>query len=361
MNRLTTRALTLVGAIALAATGAVAAPLTVADAAAPQTRIVQLGDSYSAGNGTGTYTETDCWRSPENYGAQVARRLGASYTNVSCSGGVVADLLEPRALGSESTRTATYTIDPAEHPDQQAEWERRARESQLCGTVTQPDFYYDLRVTSFVAAGSVATGTATCQLMTEPQINAVDRSTDLVFVTIGGNDLGFSTIVAQCMVAREPGGCETALDSATAQAPAMMERAKAALVAVHERSGGHAQVYLLSYPFLMNTDTYSIPEAAPTYDAGRGLRDLQVYGDELQAKGIAELNGQGPDDFHYVDTVKAAWGGHAHGLDPRTVPDQSASWLVPVAAPGRQQPEWVHPTQDGWNATAGALYAAVTS
>lgn len=359
MNRLTTRALHLVGALALAATGAIAAPPLGADAARATT-IVQLGDSYSAGNGTGTYTETNCWRSPENYGAQVARRMDAAYVNVSCSGGVVQDILEPRALGSATTKTATYAIDPGEHPDQRAEWERRARESQLCGTVTQSDLYYDLRVTSFVAAGSVATGTAECQLMAEPQINAVDRTTDLVFVTIGGNDLGFSTIVTQCMVLREPGGCETALDSATTRAPAMMERAQAALKAVHDRSGGRAEVYLLSYPFLMNTDSYGIPEAAPTYDAGRGLRDLQVYGDELQAKAIAELDAQGPDHFHYVDTIKAAWGGHAHGLDPRTVADQSNAWLVPVAAPGRQQPEWVHPTQDGWNATAGALYAAVT-
>jgi hypothetical protein len=109
----------------------------------------------------------------------------------------------------------------------------------------------------------------------------------------------------------------------------------------------------------MNTDSYGIPEAAPTYDAGRGLRDLQVYGDKLQAKGIAELNAEGADDFHYVDTVKAVWGGYAHGLDPRTIADQSAAWLVPVAAPGRQQPEWVHPTADGWAATADALEAAL--
>ena len=95
-------ALALVLDLALAATGAAAAPVAAAASRGP--RIVQLGDSYSAGNGTGTYTETDCWRSPENYGSQVARSLGASYTNVSCSGGVVGDLLEPRALGSAASR-----------------------------------------------------------------------------------------------------------------------------------------------------------------------------------------------------------------------------------------------------------------
>ena len=345
-------------AVVLGFAGAVAGPAPAGAASAP--RIVQLGDSYSAGNGTGDYTETDCWRSPKNYGAQVARRIGATYTNVACSGGVIADILQPRALGSETTRTATYVIDPAQYPDQEAQWQRRAREEHLCGVPTEPDLYYDLRMTSFVAAGSLATGTAACQLMARAQIDAVDRSTDLVFVTIGGNDLGFSTIVTQCLVLREPGGCRSALDGATAQAPAMMERTEAALAAVHDKSGGHAEIYLLSYPFLLNTDSYAIPEAAPTYDAGRGLRDLQVYGDQVQARGIQQLNAQGPDDFHFVDTVKAAWGGHEHGLDPRTVGDQSNAWLVPVGAPGRQEAEWVHPTPDGWSATAEAVYAAVT-
>lgn len=353
------RTLTAIGVLVTALGGAIGVPASEAAAAGPP-RIVQLGDSYSAGNGTGTYTETDCWRSPQNYGAQVARRLGASYVDVACSGGVVADLLQPRALGSETTKTATYTIDPAEYPDQEAEWQRRAEQANLCGVPSQPDMYYILRVTSFVAVGSTATGTAGCQLMTRAQIDAVDPSTDMVFVTIGGNDLGFSTIVTQCLVLRESGGCQTALRTATDDAPAMMERAERALTAVSEKSGGHAQIYLLSYPFLLNTNSYGIPEAAPTYDAGRGLQDLQVYGDSVQANGIAQLNAQGPDRFHYVDTVKAAWGFHQHGLDPHTVPDNSNAWLVPVAAPGSQEPEWVHPTPDGWAATAGALYAAVT-
>jgi len=83
--------------------------------------VVQLGDSYSAGNGTGTYEERSCYRSPDNYGSQVAASIGGTYTDAACSGGVVADILQPRDLGSAFTKTATYSIDPARYPDQQTE------------------------------------------------------------------------------------------------------------------------------------------------------------------------------------------------------------------------------------------------
>ena len=325
-------------------------------------QVVQLGDSYSAGNGTGTYEERSCYRSPRNYGAQVAASIGASYVNRACSGGVIADLLEPRELGDAHPRTATYSIDPKAYPDQQAEWLRRAQTERLCGVPAQPDFSYRYTFVAGAGAGSLYTGTVSCQLVVRPQIDAVTRDTDLVFLTIGGNDLGFSTIVTNCLVLREPSSCKQALDSATAKAPEMMERAKDALRAVVARSGGHAEVYLLSYPFLVNSEGYGIPEAAPTYDAGAALNDLQRVGDAIQARGIAQLNAEsGADRYHYVGTVKQAWGGRVHGLDPHVVADNSNTWLVPAGTPGRDVAELVHPTQPGWDATAGALRDAVTA
>lgn len=328
---------------------------------AATTTVVQLGDSYSAGNGTGTYTEKSCWRSPLSYGAQVSESIGATYVNVACSGGVVRDILEPRALGDTFPRTRTYTIDPGEHADPWAEWERRATEDDLCGVPAQPDMYYSFTVTGKVAVGMAHTATAQCQLMTEPQVNAVSPKTDHVFLTVGGNDLGFSNIVVQCLVVRDPAGCRSVIDDANARLPQMRDAAVAALRVVHERSRGQAQVHLLTYPFLLNTDTYGIPEVAPSYDAGKALHDLQVVGDAAQASIVRELNATTPgSDFHVVDTVKAAWGGHAHGLDPHVAADNSQAWLVPVLAPGRERPEWVHPTLTGWTATAGALREAVT-
>ncbi len=345
-------------AAALATGGvATAAPGVVTDV--PQ--VVQLGDSYSAGNGTGTYEERSCYRSPDNYGSQVAASIGARYTDAACSGGVVADILEPRELGDAFARTATYSIDPARHPDRRAEWLRRAQTARLCGVPAQPDFSYTYSFVAGVGVNSLYTGTVSCQLVTRPQIDSVTPDTDLVFLTIGGNDIGFSTIVVNCLTLRDPSSCRQSLEAASAKAPEMVDRTKDALRAVVARSGGQAQVYLLSYPFLANTESYAIPEVAPVYDAGRALNDLQRLGDDLQARGIAELNAEtGPDRYHFVDTVKAAWGGRVHGLDPHVVADNSTAWLVPVGTPGRDVAEFVHPTQPGWDATTRALRVAVT-
>jgi hypothetical protein len=226
----------------------------------------------------------------------------------------------------------------------------------------QPDFSYRYTFVAGAGLGGLYTGTVSCQLVVRPQIDAVTADTDLVVLTIGGNDLGFSTIVTNCLVLREPSSCRQTLESAKAKAPAMMERAKDALRAVVARSGGHAEVYLLSYPFLVDTESYGIPEAAPSYDAGAALNDLQRFGDQIQAQGIAELNAEpGADRYHYVGTVKQAWGGRVHGLDPHVVADNSQAWLVPVGTPGRDVAEFVHPTQPGWDATAGALRAAVSA
>lgn len=350
----------LVAAAALMSAGPAGA-LTQGPAAAPaQQQIVQLGDSYSAGNGTGTYEERSCYRSPRNYGSQVAASLGASYVDRACSGGVIADILQPRDVGDASTKSATYSIDPATYPDQRAEWLRRAQTERLCGVPAQPDFSYRYTFVAGAGVGSLYTGTVSCQLVVQPQIDAVTPATDLVFVTIGGNDLGFSTIVTNCLVLRDPSSCRDTLESARAKAPAMVERAKDALRAVEARSGGRAEIYLLGYPYLVNTESYAIPEVAPTYDAGAALNELQRYGDQLQARGIAELDAEpGADRYHFVGTVKQAWGGHAHGLDPHVVADNSNAWLVPVGTPGRDVAEFVHPTQPGWDATAGALRTAV--
>lgn len=351
------RTLALITAVA-AMGGAVGLAAPTAGAA-PALEYVQLGDSYSAGNGAGTYEERTCWRSPDTYGARVARADGASYTNVACSGGVVADIFDPRPLGAPTLRTASYEI-PGKAPNAAHHWLRQARADRLCGTPAQPDWHYEYTVTSASQVGRTRTATVSCQLTAAPQIDAVTRDTDAVFLTIGGNDIGFSSIVLSCLVLRSASVCEGSLETADARLPRLQEQTAQALEAVHERSGGRAQIYLLGYPHLINTDSYSIPEAAPTYDAGAALDALQLEGDRVQRDAVAGLDdrARGRGGYTFVD-VKPAWEGRTHGLDPRSVPDNSRAWLVPVLAPGRAAPEWAHPTQDGYAASARALTAAM--
>ena len=137
-------------------------------------------------------------------------------------------------LGNAFTKTATYSVDPARHPDQKAEWLRRAQTERLCGVPAQPDFSYTYTFVAGAGVNDLYTGTVSCQLVARPQIDAVTPDTDLVFLTIGGNDIGFSTIVVDCLTLRDPSSCKQALDAASAKAPEMVQRTKDALRAVEQ-------------------------------------------------------------------------------------------------------------------------------
>lgn len=221
--------LSTIAALTLAATGvgasAQAAPSVLGSSGAsatsskaPTLEYVTLGDSYSAGNGTGTYDERVCWRSPDNYGAQVAQAVGAQHTTAACAGGVVADLLNPRQLGDPTTKTATYRL-PGTSPNSEKHWLRLAKDDALCGVPAQPDWYYDYTVTSSSRDAKHFTATVSCQLTAAPQIDAVTQKTDAVFLTIGGNDIGFGLITAHCLLARNAPNCSGALVAAEAKLP----------------------------------------------------------------------------------------------------------------------------------------------
>lgn len=343
-----------VGTIGVASPAATAAP---GSSTADTPHYVQLGDSYSAGNGGGSYAERTCFRSPNNYGARVAQREGATYTNAACSGGVTADILNPRELGSAKWATKTYRV-PKGAVDARAQWLEQAKAASLCGTPAQQDWSYDYAVSSSASLGGLYTATVRCQLTAAPQIDAVTPKTDAVFLTMGGNDLAFTDIATTCLFLRAAGSCASVMEEAHAGVPEMKQQLKESLRAVHQRSGGTADVYLLGYPYLINTASHRL---SPTYDFGADLDRLQRRGDAVARTGMAELNREvtGEGDFTFVD-VKTDWGGRAHGLDPWVLSSHSDAWLVPIFGAGNEYSEWVHPSPAGWGASALALYAAMS-
>lgn len=122
----------------ITATAAALVLTTPANAAAPPSgRYVALGDSFTSGPLIPTQVNLNCTRSNRNYPSLVATSIGSSsFTDVSCGGATTNDILNP-------------------------------------GTG--------------VLGGAVPA-----------QISAVDASAQLVSVGIGGNDIGFTSIVTTC-------------------------------------------------------------------------------------------------------------------------------------------------------------------
>ena len=142
--------------------------------AATSTSYVALGDSYSSGVGTGSYTlNSTCKRGVYAYPyLYTQRHAGTSLTFVACSGAKTSDAL------------AT-------------------------------------------------------------QIQAVTKSTTLVTVTVGGNDIGFANLIYQCTL----GDCSAALDSARANLEATVGGALDQVYgAVKSRAADGAQIVVLGYP-----------------------------------------------------------------------------------------------------------------
>ena len=152
----------------------VAAALAVAAGAARGATYAALGDSYSSGVGTGSYTlDSACKRSAYAYPSLWAQQHpGTSLAFVACSGAKTSDLL------------AT-------------------------------------------------------------QIQAVTSATTLVTMTIGGNDVGFASLIQQCTL----GDCSAALDSTRANLSTTLTAALDNVYnTVKSRAAFGAKIVVLGYP-----------------------------------------------------------------------------------------------------------------
>lgn len=260
--------------------------------------ILVLGDSFSAGNGAGSYYGQDgCYRSSQNYGGWVAEELKrdgipASVLTEACSGAVAKNIWSKRDFNSTALR---------------------------------------------------------------PQADAITSETDLVLLTIGGNDAQFSNIVKLCLLnTRGPTECalqlkksEKMLSDGTLEA-----RIRGVLDVISGDLVPEAGIGLLGYPMLEGDPNYSIGRGRYKVKVGQRLRDFQTKANKLQASIIASYSD--PDRFHFFD-VQPLWDNPFRGLYAGKG-DDSNTWLV-QAGSSISPATYYHPTPDGW-AAEGRMVAA---
>lgn len=310
-----------------------------------------LGDSYSAGEGTSDYVAgtavpglNQCHRSLDAYGPLVAHALDIKNANRACSGAVTDDFF---ASNSGGNQLDDGVVEPA----------------QLCVD----------------CAGGLPA--------------AVGPSTRNVTFTIGGNDVGFTSVLASCIWASEanlnygrPGrGCSSrtaitdpvrlrlaalaGFGTATAPEGRPVHAISEILARVHALAPS-AHVYLLGYPQLLaaGSGDCNVGQVEVEY-AGRHLtvatkvtpRDAQwldSVADILDATGRQAVNSAGAWAT-FVDGKKTFAG---HGICG------GQSWMNPVggslAIQSFQHVEVdinsgsMHPTASGQAAYAAALRAA---
>ena len=254
---------------------------------------VALGDSYSSGQGAGDHeAESEapwrggdgCYRSERAYpnGLLDAAGLEGTTELVACGGATAQDLAAA-----------------AEDPDAAPDW-------------------------------AVA------------QLEALDEDTDLVTLTIGGNDAGFAEVLTVChavdrcdeLFAQLAPGDE---DLVTQRIAASFHPTVTALAGVREHAP-NAAVVLVEYPRLFDPDaTASDVRLAPEELAWLNERNDQLNAMLADAAATAGVT--------FADGVADAFAGHEVGTEDPWIRGADLASL-----PASGTAEWFHPTADGHEA-----------
>jgi lysophospholipase L1-like esterase len=147
----------------------------------------------------------------------------------------------------------------------------------------------------------VACGAATTDDVLRNQVSALHRGTDLVSITIGGNDAGFAPTVISCVVAADS-GCTAAVRVARAYIAGVLPGRLDTTYAAVRRRAPDARVVVLGYPRLFDV-------AGGCGSGGMSLpkrRALNAAADQLAEMVRSRAAAAG---FTYAD-VRAAFDGH---------------------------------------------------
>jgi lysophospholipase L1-like esterase len=273
----------------------------VASAAKPNMRVLVMGDSYSAGNGAGDYSGAKgCYRSGRNYAQDFAAII----------------------------RATPYS---------------------------QP-----VSVTNVACSGAVTADFFNSKSGRPPELNAVTGGYDLIFLTIGGNDVDFKYIVATCLIAGDGALCNALLSNAEKLIAngTMKARVTKVLKGIRTRANPLARIVLLGYPFLEGDTGYTLPIGsglkAPLVKVGQRLHAIGVAADALAASIVNTLNAAYPGTpFAFVSVHKLFGGPPYHGLyASKTNPNR---WMVQPVIDTALGSTWYHPNPTGWREEAQLL------
>jgi hypothetical protein len=247
-----------------------------------------LGDSYAAGPliPNQSLNPLGCLRSDHNYAHLTAAAKGLTLTDVSCSG------------AKTNNMTETQNVEPGPNP---------------------------------------------------PQFNGLNAGTNVVSLTIGGNDIGFTEIIESCITYNpfstpckdkyDPGGHDQLAERIAATAP----KVAAVLQGIHSRSP-NARVFVVNYPDILPSGSGCWPTIPLSFGDVPYLHATEERLNAMLAS-TAAANGATLVDW-YTPSI-----GHD------ACKNSSTRWVEPLIPGELSAP--VHPNKAGMAGAAAALEAAI--
>ncbi len=182
-----------------------------------------------------------------------------------------------------------------------------------------------------------------------PQFNSLSASTEVVSLTIGGNDIGFSEVAQSCITLNpfsspckdkyDSGGHDQLAERIEATAP----KVAAVLQGIHTRSPG-ARVYVVNYPAIFPETGHGCwPQMPVSFSDAPYLRETEQRLDAMIATQAA-ANG----------ATLVNWYNASIGHDACKSP--SVRWVEPLIPNNPAAP--IHPNLAGMQGAANLLAAA---
>jgi lysophospholipase L1-like esterase len=212
--------------------------------------------------------------------------------------------------------------------------------SQNCGRSAQgyPTLWASAHgITTFTDV--TCAGAVTADVL-NTQMSGLSPQTDVVTITIGGNDVGLGSLVSTCEPLSDQ-ACAAAADQFKAALPSYMAAIGETYAAIRQ-AAPNAQVYVLGYPRLFETSWYCFEWAVPSQARRQTIDDAT----DVFVNDLAQQVAQAGSGFQFVD-VRPQFAGHSVC--------SLSSWLNPVVS---LTP--LHPTATGYQYGYLAALTAVT-
>jgi lysophospholipase L1-like esterase len=185
---------------------------------------------------------------------------------------------------------------------------------------------------------------ATTQTVLATQLSALTPRTELVTLTVGGNDLGFASVATTCA----PGpsvACQAAVNGALAllapqpTGPSVLATRLAATYGAVATGAPRAEILVTGYPYLFEPPVPGQPNAAVVLALNNATSALNAT-----IKATVAASATAGVEITYVD-VTAGFAGHGIGSERPFLHDTG--------------PEALHPTARGYRVYAKALTRAL--
>jgi len=179
-------------------------------------------------------------------------------------------------------------------------------------------------------------GATTMTVVSGGQLEALDAQTDLVTISAGGNDTGWSTAVVACLL-RDDQTCKLASDAVTARITALLPGLLDRLYTQLTAAAPNAHVVVTGYPRLFS----------PEYGAylGASVAEQQRLNEGADLLNATMARAAGSHGIQFVDVTKRFLG---HGVN---APD---AWILGLLDPGA-----FHPNAAGYETYTAAVTSAL--